>query len=153
VLAACHRVQIVPRNSRPPGGNALVVAEAAGGGSNCDVGSTASNGFNFTDDASSGAGTCMFNPATDHVGASNNPALGALGPNGGPTNTMVPNPGSPLIDAIPIASCGAMVGIGTDQRGVTRPQGPGCDIGAVEVQVATPAPAPAAVVITPKFTG
>jgi hypothetical protein len=49
-----------------------------------------------------------------------------------------------LIDAIPIADCGAMQGISTDERGVTRPQGPGCDIGAVEVSV---------IVVTPKFTG
>jgi hypothetical protein len=33
----------------------------------------------------------------------------------------------------------------TDQRGVTRPQGQRCDIGAFELQVATPVtPAPAA---------
>ena len=114
------------------------------------VASTTSNGFNFSDDANATV-SCMFNAATDRVGASNDPMLGALGANGGPTNTMVPNPGSPLIDAIPDpgGGCPAAPTITTDQRGVTRPQGPGCDIGAVEVQVAAPAP----VVITPKFTG
>jgi hypothetical protein len=83
-----------------------VVAQALGGGANCTVAaSTTSNGFNFTDDASSGAGTCMFNLATDHVGATNNPLLGALANNGGPTQTMLPQDGpSPLIDAIPGAS-------------------------------------------------
>ena len=131
-----------------------VVAQARGGGANCDLVSTTSNGFNFSDDASAGV-SCHFNAATDRVGASNDPMLGALGANGGPTNTMVPNPGSPLIDAIPNASCtsdGAS-GISTDQRGFTRPQVAGglCDIGAVEVQ---PALAPVApVVITPRFTG
>jgi len=124
-----------------------VVAQARGGGANCDLVSTTSNGFNFSDDASGGV-SCHFNAATDRVGASNDPMLGALGANGGPTNTMVPNPGSPLIDAIPNASCTS--GISTDQRGFTRPQVAGglCDIGAVEVQ-----PALAPVVITPRFTG
>jgi hypothetical protein len=41
---------------------------------------------------------------------------------------------------------------------VTRPQGPGCDIGAVEVEVIVPPePPPAApptpVMVTPRFTG
>ncbi len=42
-----------------------------------------------------------------------------------------------------------------DQRGVSRPQGPGCDKGAVEVQVAVSvAPVPAApVTAAPLFTG
>jgi hypothetical protein len=43
----------------------------------------------------------------------------------------------------------------TDQRGVTRPQGGGCDIGAVEVEVTggpdTPVPDP--LVGSPRFTG
>jgi hypothetical protein len=66
--------------------------------------------------------------------------LGALGANGGIGQTMVPQTGSPLIDAIPAASCqtGLASGITTDERGITRPQGPGCDIGAVEVAVAGP---------------
>ena len=124
-----------------------VIALPQGGGTNCSgFVSKTSNGFNFTDDIS-----CGFTATETHLGV--DPRLGPLANNGGSTLTRLPQSGSPLIDAIPVASCGAMVGIGTDQRGVTRPQGPGCDIGAVEVQVAEPAPAPAAVVITPKFTG
>ena len=58
--------------------------------------------------------------------------LGALADNGGPTETMLPQPGSPLIDAIqPISECQVDV----DQRGVDRPQIKGCDTGAVEVLV------------------
>jgi len=136
---------------------ASVVAQPRGAAaSNCSVaGTTTSNGFNFSDDAS-GSVSCKFNAVTDHVGASNDPMLGGLGANGGPTNTMVPNPGSPLIDGVPAASCQAdgAAGITTDQRGFARPDtaSPNCDIGAVEVQpVAAPAPAP--VVITPLFTG
>jgi hypothetical protein len=43
----------------------------------------------------------------------------------------------------------------TDQRGVTRPQGSGCDIGAVEVEVAEPSLSPAAppVAAVVRFTG
>ncbi|MFN2270319.1 MAG: choice-of-anchor Q domain-containing protein, partial [Anaerolineae bacterium] len=52
-----------------------------------------------------------------------------LADNGGPTLTHALVPGSPAIDAIPIDDAGCT---GTDQRGVTRPQGAGCDIGAVE---------------------
>jgi hypothetical protein len=39
-------------------------------------------------------------------------------------------PGSPAIDAIPESECA----VETDQRGMARPQGNGCDIGAFEVQ-------------------
>jgi hypothetical protein len=148
----------VVQNSAPIGANldaaagftsfGSVVAQASGGGANCVVTSPTSNGFNFTDDASAGV-SCHFGAATDRVGTSNAPKLDAL--NGGPTQTRLPQSGSPLIDAIPLASCQAdgASGISTDQRGVSRPQGNGCDIGAVEVSVAAPAP----IVITPKFTG
>jgi hypothetical protein len=129
-----------------------VVALPQGGGANCFSGGilTTSNGFNFSDDANATT-SCKFNPATDRIGSTNNPMLGALANNGGPTQTRLPQSGSPLIDAIPLASCQAdgASSISTDQRGLARPSGLGCDIGAVEVQVAAPAP----LVITPKFTG
>ncbi len=60
-------------------------------------------------------------PATD-------PLLGPLADNGGGTLTHLPAAGSPAIDAASAATCPA-----TDQRGVARPQGAGCDAGAVEV--------------------
>ncbi len=53
----------------------------------------------------------------------------ALADNGGRVATLLPASGSVLIDAIPASACGAP----TDARGVSRPKGPGCDIGAVEV--------------------
>jgi parallel beta-helix repeat protein len=64
------------------------------------------------------------------------PALTALADNGGPTQTMRPLATSPAIDAADDAQCPA-----TDQRGVKRPQGAHCDIGAVELltaQIANP---------------
>jgi hypothetical protein len=57
------------------------------------------------------------------------PLLGPLQDNGGPTFTHALLPGSPAIDAVPLADC---AGVATDQRGVERPQGPACDIGAYE---------------------
>ena len=132
-----------------------VVAESEGTG-NC-LATTTSHGYNYSDDD-----LCGFKEPTDHENAAP-PQLGPLAANGGPTPTLLPEPGSPLIDAIPIGSCQAdgAAGITHDQRGVTRPQGPGCDIGAVEVEVpvppvppAPPAPVPPTpVTVTPRFTG
>ena len=68
----------------------------------------------------------------DVVGSDNlrlDPKLGPLADNGGPTWTMALLSGSPAIDAGKSAGAPA-----TDQRGVTRPQGPGVDIGAFEYQ-------------------
>jgi hypothetical protein len=55
--------------------------------------------------------------------------LGPLQDNGGTTPTMLPGAGSAAIDAIALGDCVENV----DQRGIARPQGAGCDIGAVEV--------------------
>ena len=68
------------------------------------------------------------------------PLLGPLAANGGPTPTMAPAEGSPVIDA------GSAFGLTTDQRGLARPSdfpslsnaGDGSDIGAVELQVPAP---------------
>jgi hypothetical protein len=57
------------------------------------------------------------------------PKLGALGSNGGSTQTIPLSSGSSAIDAGNDATCAA-----ADQRGITRPQGAHCDIGAFEVQ-------------------
>jgi hypothetical protein len=94
-----------------------------------------SAGYNFSDDA-----TCGFtNVATGDRENAGSPGVGALASNGGPTQTMLPNSGSPLLDWIPLGACGggndlAGFPVTTDQRGVGRPQGPGCDVGAVEVE-------------------
>jgi hypothetical protein len=56
------------------------------------------------------------------------PKLGPLADNGGPTPTRALKAGSPAIDAAGGKPCSTT----TDQRGVTRPKGPKCDIGAFE---------------------
>jgi hypothetical protein len=61
------------------------------------------------------------------------PALGALADNGGSTQTMALLPGSPAIDAGDDSACPA-----ADQRGVARPQGAHCDIGAYELDSLAP---------------
>jgi hypothetical protein len=113
------------------------------GSANCTIsGTVTSDGYNFSDDAS-----CTLTTTGDHQNAGD-PKLASLANAGGPTPTRVPQDNSLLIDAIPVASCQADVaaGVTTGQRGVTRPQGLGCDIGAVEV-IPTP------ILVTPKFTG
>jgi CSLREA domain-containing protein len=61
--------------------------------------------------------------------AGGDPNLGGLQNNGGPTSTISLQPGSAAIDQVPAkAGCQA-----TDQRGVRRPSGSACDIGAYEV--------------------
>ncbi len=61
-----------------------------------------------------------------------NAMLNGLASNGGTTPTMLPQPGSPLVNA------GTPAALTTDQRGVARPQGSAPEIGAVEVRTAPP---------------
>jgi hypothetical protein len=60
--------------------------------------------------------------------------LGPLANNGGPTLTHLPNPGSPVRDMVPTASCVDHTGapLTVDQRGQPRPQGADADAGSVE---------------------
>jgi predicted outer membrane repeat protein len=131
---------IGPAKIDPNGGQAQPTSR------NCQVPSAQSFGFNFATDSS-----CGLNSATDVVGM--NPMLAELGENGGLGETRHPEPGSPVLDRIPAADCSfAPLGdvlegeqhleglvadrlalAAADQRGVPRPQGPACDVGAVEV--------------------
>lgn len=73
------------------------------------------------------------------------PLLGPLGNSGGAVPTRVPGTGSPAIDTGDGETCTAPTRFvnGVDARGVSRPQGPQCDLGAVEVVGgATPPPDP-----------
>ena len=62
------------------------------------------------------------------------PLLGPLQNNGGATPTFLPGTGSSAIDNGVDIVCTAGPARARDQRGVARPQGAHCDIGAVEVQ-------------------
>jgi hypothetical protein len=95
-----------------------------GGVADCEPGSNVvSLGGNFQPGTS-----CPFGPSDTSNGGS--PQLGPLLDNGGPTRTRLPEATSPVVDRIPLddPSCG-----GADQRGLPRPVGTGCDVGAVEV--------------------
>ena len=94
-----------------------------------------SQGYNFVDPSA-----CkVTGDVTGNVGG--DPLLGPLAHNGGPTSTRLPGAGSPVIGAgnpSPPGS-GGLACEADDQRGVARPVGSRCDIGAVEASCpATP---------------
>jgi hypothetical protein len=103
--------------------NTISAGGAAASGANC-AGTVTSAGHNIESTAPS---QCGLSPAlADLIGV--NPLLGALQPNGGPTPTQALLSGSPALNAGDNNGCPA-----GDQRGVARPQGPACDIGAYEL--------------------
>jgi hypothetical protein len=103
-----------------------IVANGQGGGPNCGGGAAVTDsGYNIDTGTS-----CGFSTA-NHSMSNTSPQLGPLASNGGSTQTMALPSGSPAVDAIPSATSGCTGS--TDQRGTTRPQGTGCDIGAYEL--------------------
>jgi hypothetical protein len=99
----------------------------AAGAQNCAIepfGAIVSGGHNIDS-----LDQCNLHAGGDQIDTS--PALRPLAENGGPVETMALQPGSPAIDAGGAAGCPA-----TDARGVLRPAGAACDVGAFEV--ATP---------------
>ncbi|MBA4373853.1 MAG: hypothetical protein C0402_13460 [Thermodesulfovibrio sp.] len=80
--------------------------------------STPSVTYSVVEGGYSGAGNISADPLLDPAG---------LRDNGGQTRTLALLSGSPAIDAGNNVSCPA-----TDQRGITRPQGSYCDMGAFE---------------------
>jgi uncharacterized repeat protein (TIGR01451 family) len=91
---------------------------------NCNVPVT-DGGYNLD----SGTTCGLSQPTSKPMGA---PDLGPLQNNGGPTPTMALASFSEAIDTIPSGANGCGTTITTDQRGVPRPQGGGCDMGAYE---------------------
>jgi hypothetical protein len=111
-------------------GNTIVAQNTDSTGPDVD-GAVTSEGYNLIGDTSGASGFV----ATDLLGE--NPMLGPLQDNGGPTQTMALLPGSPAIDA---GSDALAVGPGgtpldTDQRGFARVANDTVDIGAFEVQL------------------
>ncbi len=92
---------------------------ASNTGGNCSA-SVLDSGNNMT----FAGGGC---PATFATG---DPNLGPLQNNGGSAQTISLAPGSAAIDKVPSTGAGCQV---TDERGVKRPSGSACDIGAYEV--------------------
>lgn len=116
---------------RAGGGSSVTFASSAiapASGSACSLaGAVTSAGSNADTD-----GSCLLNRASDQDGTAV-PDLQALTGNGGATMTRLPGPGSTLTDA---ATCDAAA----DQRGIARPEGAQCDIGAVELRIPVPQP-------------
>jgi hypothetical protein len=130
----------VASNSAPAGSNLfgssanLITANSiianGTGGANC-AGTVISGGYNVSNDAS-----CSLTQASDKPGV--NPLLGTLASNGGGTQTMALQPGSPAINAGNNTICAAPPISNLDQRGTVRPQGAACDSGAFELAGAAP---------------
>jgi hypothetical protein len=92
------------------------------GVADCVIGDYASIGANVNNLVGDGA-SC----AAAHSGE---PLLGALADDGSGVHVHALLPGSPAVDAIPAGACV----VTADQRGVVRPQGKGCDVGAFELE-------------------
>lgn len=97
-----------------------ILANSTAGGDCWNEGTVFTNNHNLVRD-----GSCFTVPSDD-------PKLGTLADNGGPTQTMELLTGSPALDAGDNGVCAATPINNLDQRGVTRPLGPHCDIGAYE---------------------
>jgi hypothetical protein len=114
--------------------NIVYANSASTGGANCVIDPTnlTDNGYNLTNTGDTG---CDFS-ATSDVHTSN-AGLGTYANNGGNVPTISLTKTSPALDVIPPNSttlCGVAGGpLATDARGVSRPQGAGCDIGAYEL--------------------
>ena len=102
-----------------------VISNSPSGG-NCS-GKITSEGDNLSSDS-----TCITNNRTLNDRNNTDPLLDPAGlqDNGGPTLTIALQPNSPAIDGVRHGTCPPP---DTDQRGVPRPSGARCDIGAVEM--------------------
>src|SRR5439155_20515876 len=101
----------------------ILALNTAPGGPDCAI-ELDSGGYNLVGKISG----CLFHKKpTDKVSVAD-PKLGPLAANGGPARTVALLTGSPALNAIPSSACTVTI----DQRGVPRPQGTRCDIGAYE---------------------
>ncbi|PWB77182.1 MAG: hypothetical protein C3F07_02520, partial [Anaerolineales bacterium] len=98
-----------------------IIANSTSGGDCHIYGVISINKNNLVED-----GSCIASLSGD-------PKLGLLADNGGPTQTMALQSGSPAIDAGDDVACAASPINNLDQRGMTRPMGTHCDIGAYEL--------------------
>jgi hypothetical protein len=143
VAARTGREETSPALEQPTPGITLTATIVADNTTVADcAGGVTDGGYNLASDTS-----CAFD-ATGSVN-SGTAKLGALDDNGGPTQTMLLAKGSDALDAIPAGTSTCTQG-SKDQRGISRPQGERCDIGAVEVAqtpiVVSPATLPSGIV-------
>jgi hypothetical protein len=124
-----------------------ILTSASGSSASCSAAVT-DGGYDIDDGTS-----CGFSGGTDHN--STDPELGALASNGGPTQTMALDTGSPAIDAGQSGAACTSVNGSEDQRGFVRPDiaGTACDIGAYEFGAAAPTPTPAGSTVPVPTTG
>ena len=95
-------------------------------GGDCDYVASPLN-FSSSNNLIEGPDACSLTDGVNGNIIGQDPKLDALADNGGATQTMALGAGSPAIDTGKNTGCPA-----TDQRGVARPVGTGCDIGAYE---------------------
>ena len=108
--------------------NTIVANNKDTGGDAPDCSGTITSGdYNLVEDTTG----CTFTPLTNDITGSD-PKLGLLVDNGGDTETHALLTGSSAIDKIPYGTNGCGITIVTDQRGITRPKGSSCDMGAYE---------------------
>lgn len=101
-----------------------------GGAMRQDGGTINGNSNLFWQNVDGGGGFACYQCTSNANAISADPLLGPLQNNGGFTITYLPGAGSAAIDA---ANCDPLETI--DQRGLPRPEGAQCDVGAVEVPV------------------
>jgi len=131
----------VANNSAPTGGgianggtiklkNSLIAHNGGGGAPDCS-GALVSQGYNLIGNAAgcSGATDGVNGDLVGSPAGPLDPRLGPLQDNGGATMTHALIGDSPAVDAGDPASCPAK-----DQRGINRPKGARCDIGAFELE-------------------
>jgi hypothetical protein len=104
--------------------NSIVALNRAAAGSDCS-GPVLSAGFSVE-----GRTSCALSGPGDLQDT--DPLLGPLRDNGGPTKTLALGRRSDARDHVPTTELGCR---GVDQRGVSRPQGRACDVGAFELKL------------------
>jgi hypothetical protein len=92
-------------------------------------GPVTTTGTNFVGDVDNGESPDLSGRVT-----TTSPQLGSLGRNGGQTRTILPQSGSPVIDAAPTCNDQSGSMVSEDQRAMMRPAQSACDVGSVEVQ-------------------